>query len=483
MNNQSCTVRFLSWILASFFLLSCSHTAPKPEAGSEPIAASRSGNSPQLMDYEVQVLSNGLKIIWIKDAKLPIVSVALAIRSGGSLDPAGHEGLAELTAQVLDKGLPGQNAMAVASRLEQRADSFGASVDADATFVGMQGLSFHALDSLHDLYDLVAHPTFPKAEVERSRQLMLARLSRVTDRPGEFTSMVYEKYLFGSHPYAHDGVGTPAGLAHITRDDVVRFHKRYYSPDRTTMAVVGQFDDAFKAAVVQTFSSWPKSGVAMTAIPTPTEKPGFSILAVEKPQLQQTEIRMGHIGIKRNIPDYLPLKVAAMILGEPGSFKTRLLNEIRIKRALTYSIHATFDPRVEPGAFEISTFTRNEKIHEMVAEMLKVFKTFHDSGVTEAEVASAKSELKGRFPRLIETGDDLAHQLLVLDLNGVPYNYLNTFLQEVDRVTPEQVNAAITNHFRPESLKIVVYGPQGDHSLESLKDFGPVTIEDYRKAL
>lgn len=464
----------LALSFAALLLSSCS-TARKSE--------SPQASAFQVRPFEQQTLENGMKILWIQDAKIPVVSLAMALKGGGSYDPEGREGLADLTAQLLDKGIQGKGAMAIADGLEQRADAFGASVDSDATFVGIRGLSFHAKDSLKDFFQLVVHPTFPKDEVERERKLMLASLKRLADRPGEFANLVYGRVIYGDHPYAHDGTGTLPGIARVTRDDIAKYHRQYYSPDRATLAVVGQYDDEFRKSVIQTFSQWKKSSVAEVAIPQPQAKPGLLIYEVQKPDLQQTEIRMGHLGVKRNIPDHLALKVATAILGDPSSFQARLWNEIRVKRGLTYGVRAAFDQRLEPGPFVITTFTRNDKIHEMVDQLLKVFKEFREKGATKDEVEAAKAQLRGRFPRLVETGDDLAHQLLLLDIDGVPFEYLRTFQAEIDKITPEDVNTAIRTHFQPDNLKFVVFGPEGSKGMESLKEFGPVTVENYKKAL
>lgn len=460
-------------------LCGCAHTGSEKSTAVE---ESKAGATFQLRDYQVQVLDNGLKIIWIKDSRLPIVSMITAIRSGGSFDPKGREGLAAMTAALLDKGIPGKNAPAIAETLEQRADAFGASVDADVTYVGIRGLSFHRDEMLRDYYSLITQPTFPNAEVERQRKMTLASLERLRDRPGQFASLVFSKYLFGDHPYAHDGVGNAASVKKIRREDVIDYHKKFYSPDRATLVVVGQFDDGFRMAVTQAFSGWSKSGVGGLAITAPKVQPGFSILEIVKPDMQQTEIRMGHLGVKRNIQDHIALKVANTIFGE-SSFSSRLWDEIRLKRALTYGVGAYFDQRMEPGAFEISTFTRNDKVHEMVEQLLATLRDFREKGVTPTEVENAKSMLKARFPHILETGDDLARQLLVLDLNGVPFDYLKTFQQEIDKITPTQVNQAIVSHYHPENLKIVVFGPSGSKGMESLKDFGPVKVENFKDAL
>lgn len=469
-------MKHLKLLLLTMAIAACSHM------GTPSTDVETTSSTYQLRDFEVQTLPNGLKIIWIKDDRLPVVSMITAIRSGGSFDPKGREGLASMTARMLDKGVPGKNAIAVAESLEQRADSFGTNVDADATYIGIRGLSFHRGDSLKDYYDLMLHPTFPPSEFERQRKITLASLQRLRDRPSEFASLVYSKFLFGDHPYAHDGVGTPASVKNLKREDLVSFHKKMYSPDRATMVVVGQFDDAFKQNVIKTFSAWKKSNAAVAGIPAPNVAPGFAILEVVKPEMQQTEIRMGHLGVKRNIPDHLALKVANTIFGE-SSFSSRLWDEIRQKRALTYGVGAFFDQRIEPGEFEISTFTRNDKIHEMVEQLLATLHDFREKGVTSLEVANAKAMLKARFPHILETGDDLARQLLILDLNGVPFDYLKTFQQEIDKVTTAQVNEAIVKHYHPENLKVLVFGPEGDKGMESLKDFGPVKVENFKEAL
>jgi zinc protease len=464
--------------LALLILGACSHMGTSVSTSD---VETTPGNF-KLRDYQVQNLDNGLKIIWIKDDRLPVVSLVAAIRSGGSFDPKGKEGLAAMTTTLLDKGLPGKNAIQIAETLEQRADTFFASVDADATYVGTRGLSFHENDSLRDFFDIVMHPTFPAAEMERERKNTLAGLERLRDRPSEFATLIYSKFIFGDHPYAHDGTGSPASVKNIKREDVVNFHKRFYSPDRTTLVVVGKYDEAFQKNVVATFSTWKKSGETLIPIPSPKEVPGFAILEVTKPEMQQTEIRMGHIGVKRNIPDHIALKVANTIFGE-SSFSSRLWDEIRQKRGLTYSVGSHFDQRTEPGEFEISTFTRNDKVYEMVERLLATLHDFREKGVTSAEVEGAKAMLKTRFPHLLETGDDLARQLLILDLNGVPFEYLNTFQDEIDKVTTAQVNDAIVKHYHPENLKILVFGPEGSKGMESLKDFGPVKVENYKEAL
>lgn len=435
----------------------------------------------KLRDYEVQKLDNGLKIIWIKDDKLPVLSLAMSIHAGGSIDPKGKEGLADATVQLLDKGVGKLNAIEIAERLEQRADTFGGGVDADATHVGIRGLSFHRQESLDDYFRLITEPTFPEAELERHRKRVKSRLSRLVDQPSAFTDVVFAHSVYGEHPYFHDGHATSAGIAAIKREDIVAFHKKYYAPKYATLAVVGQFDDEFKKEVIKKMSSWKNSEGDLPSVGKPDVGPsGIKILAVEKSGVQQAEIRFGHLGPKRDIPDHVALKVANSILGEPASFSARLFNEIRIKRGLTYSVRSMFDQRLLDGVFQISTFTRTDKILEMIKEVSTVLKTFVDKGVTKEEVETAKSALKGRFPRLVETSDDLAAQLLLLDLYGVSFDYLKNFTREVDKIKASDVNSVIKKYYHPDRLRIVVFGPVLNHDMAALPEIAPTETKNFK---
>lgn len=422
------------------------------------------------MSYKEETLDNGMRILWIRDGKIPYYGLKLLLPVGGANDPKGQEGLANMVASLLDKGTPDRSALEIASELETLGLSFGSAAGEDSTFIGIEGLSIHSVKATEELFNLLTQSQFSNEELKREAELTQAQLKKMFDNPKSVASVAFEKSLYGSHPYAHLVAGNLKSLGKMKRDDVLQFYKKYYHPKGALLAVFGRFGQKEQDKVRELFSSWKagKDAVVPTPIPAPVEpKPG--LVFVEKSGLKQAEIRMGHLGIRRNNPDYLKLRVANTILGE--SFIGRLFSEIREKRGLTYSIYSYFDAREEPGPFVISTFTRLDKIPEMITETKKVYADF-TAGVSEKDVEDAVSYLKGSFPQVIETGEDLATQLLVLYRYGVDPDYLSDYMTNVSKLDAKDINSVLKAHFHPEDLMVVVYGPPG--SEVGLEKFGPI---------
>jgi len=199
----------------------------------------------------------------------------------------------------------------------------------------------------------------------------------------------------------------------------------------------------------------------------------FEIMLIEKNDLKQTQIRLGHIGISRNDPDYIPLRVASTILG--GGLFSRLMKEIREKRGLTYSVYSYFDTRWEKGAFTVGTFSRNDKVGETVSEVIRVFEEMREKGVTDDEVRDAVNFLKGQFPQALETPESFGIQVLYLDFYGVDQSYFTTYLQDLDRLKAKDINRVIQKHIHPEAFKVVVHGPAP--LAEQLKGLAPIQVQ------
>ncbi len=422
----------------------------------------------KLIAHKEEVLPNGMRILWIEDGKIPYFSMRMVIPVGSSRDPKGKEGLANMVASLLDKGTSKRNAVQIANDLERLGLTFAASSDADSTFIGISGLSIHANIASDEFFKLLTDSKFFESEIKRDAELTSAQIRKMFDNPKSVASIATEKVLFGNHPYASMVSGDLDSLKAIRRTHVLEFYKNHYQPNGAVLAVVGKFGDAEQSNIRKLFSSWNVKGVDLKPIAQPqAAKP--QIVFVEKPGLKQAEIRMAHLGIPRNHPDYLKLRVANTILGE--SFIGRLFSEIREKRGLTYSIYSYFDTREVSGPFVISTFTRLDKIPEMIEETQKVYSGFAQ-GVSEADIKDAVSYLKGSFPQVIETGEDLARQLLILYRYGVDPSYLADFMKNISQIDATEVNEVLKAHFKPENLTIVVHGPPG--SQVGLEKFGAV---------
>ncbi len=448
-------------------------------------SASKSGGSAKTADFQIrkfetQTLKNGLVVMWIPDQTLPYVSMQLMVKAGSSQDMPGKEGMAGFTAALLKKGAGKRNADQIAEDLEQIGADFGVEVQPDYTIAAISSLSFHKDNTLGQFRELVLQPTFPQSELERQRKLTLAGLQKLADRPDDFSEYLLPGFLFGKHPYGHESSGSPKSVRNISRVDLARFYSTNFTPSNAVLAVVGQYDTEWRGEVVKAFEAWKTQPLTSTDVPDFPKWSGTELMLVNRADLNQAQIQIGFKGITRNIPDYLELRAALKILGE--SFGSRLFEAVRVKRGLTYHIHAWFDPRLKPGPMGIYTFTRVDKIGETVDETLKTYRQFVKDGVTSAEVDMVKELMKGQFPRTFETPEALAKQLLILNRYGVPTSYLTSYLANLEAMNKDTINATIRRHFDPENLRILVYAPRAKAE-ESLKKLGRLEVKEYGEFL
>lgn len=433
----------------------------------------------QIRKYETQTLKNGLTILWIPDAALPYVSLEMMFKVGSSQDPAAKFGLAAFTASMLEKGTKNRSGSQISEDLEQIGSGFDANVEADYTLLRTSALSFHKDNVLKQFAEIVLQPSFTNAELDRYRKIVIGSIQKLADRPEDFTEFILPGFLFGAtHPYGHEAAGVPRAIKSFKRVDLQNFYAANYTPENAVLAVVGQYDEAWRASLIKTFEGWKSKPSTSVDIPEFPAWKGRQILLVDRPDLNQAQIQIGFKGVPRNVPEYLDMRAALKILGE--SFGSRLFDEIRVKRGLTYHIRAWFDPRLQAGPMGIYTFTRVDKIGETIEETLKTYKKFVDEGVTEAEVTDVKALMHGQFPRSFETPEALAHQLLLLNRYGISSEYLTHYLDNLQAVNKTSVNAAIKKYFNTENLRILVYAPKAKAE-ETLKKIGAVEVKNYKE--
>ncbi len=418
--------------------------------------------------------------MWIPDQSLPYVSMQMMIKTGSSADPAGKEGLAGFTAGMLEKGTNRRNAERISEDLEQIGAAFGVGVEPDYTMASISSLSFDKDNTLDQFREILLTPNFPSAELERTRKLALGGLQKLADQAEGFSEYLMQPFLFGEHPYGHEASGTPKSVKNLTKSDLSRFYSANFIPSNSVLAVVGQYDASYKNSVIRAFEGWKTQPLAPLDIPDFPTWTGLEMLLVDRADLNQAQIQIGFKGVPRNIPDYLEMRAALKVLGE--SFGSRLFEEIRVRRGLTYHIHSFFDPRLKSGPMGIYTFTRIDKVGETVEETLKTYRKFIKEGVTSTEVDTVKALMKGQFPRTFETPEALARQLLVLNRYGVPTSYLTNYLENLEAMNKTTINAAIKKYFEPDNLRILVYAPRGSAE-EPLKKLGKVEVKEYKEFL
>lgn len=416
------------------------------------------GGDFKLRPYKDVTLKNGLKVILIEDNSLPYLSLGMLVRVGSIQDPKNMSGLTDEVAELLDKGTRQHTAIELSDTMAQYGGEFNASASKDATYISGSTLSFHEDEFIKQFGEIVTEASFPQNEVDRLRKRKTAELRQLVDEPEAVLEVSSEALLFPNHPYEKPVSGLLKDVKGIKKKEIIKHYLQYYRPSNAQLAVVGKFSPQIVEKLEKAFGGWTDRAVkAPEKFSFPTV-PGQQIWIVDKGDLQQAQIRLAHEGIARKNADYIPLRLASVILG--GGFLSRLMTEIRVKRGLTYSINSGFDVRLNQGPFEISTFTRHDKIGETVKETMRVLKDFHEQGPTEAELAEAKALLKGQFPRSLETPEALASSLLYLRFFGIPDSYLTTFNKEVDRLKLSDVKRVAAEYLHPENLKIIVHAPK-----------------------
>lgn len=446
------------------FLLSCA-------------SGSKVSTSFELKKYDQIKLKNGLQILMIKDDSLPYISMGLLVKSGYSQDPVSQSGLSTFLGQMIGKGTKEKNAIQMADELALIGGEMDTVVDSDFTFISASGLSNYQHELL-DLYsDAILNPVFPGNEIKRLKRKTLAQIQKKIDKPRYVASRAFKSYLYGTHPYSNPSGGTYRDVRSFKKKHIVRHYLRYYRPNNALLAIVGNYDAKFVETVQSRFGTWSPRKQNPVVFPQVPKIEGVNVQLVHRPDLVQSQIRIGHKGIKRDNPDFLVVRVMNTALG--GAFASRLNDRIRKDLGLTYSISSSFDARANHGPFTISTFTRNEKVGQTVRETIKVLKEYVDKGITEEELARVKGYLKGTFPRAIETPERLAFNLLALRYYKIKDDYLENYLINIDKITQNQVNAALKKYLDPNNLKVVVYSKK-KVALPQLRKIGVVEVKPYK---
>jgi zinc protease len=406
--------------------------------------------------YSLQTLPNGLQVVVVLHHEQPVVSMRMIVRAGGALDPKGKHGLAQLVASLLTQGAGGKSAGELNDTIDFVGGEMGAGAGTDLSFINMVVMKDSLGLGLSMLSDLARRPTFAPAEIERRRQQVLSSLKVSFEDPEFIANSVFDRLVYGLHPYGMPQTGTPESIAAIARDDIVAFHQRNFVPNNTIMAIVGDLtaEEAFEG-VKRAFGDWERRAVpadTFTAPPEPTRR----VIVVNRPDAVQTEVRVGHIGIRRNHPDYMALNLAIRILGGEGA--NRLHQILRTARGLTYGAQADMDTRRESGAIEASTNTRSGATGEVLRLMVDEFWRLQRERVSERELSDAKAYLAGSFPLTIETPDAIATQILNVLFYGLPIEELQSFRQRVNAVTPDDIERVARFYLRPDRLSIVLVG-------------------------
>src|SRR6266404_630507 len=411
----------------------------------------------KLPPHEKIVLKNGLTLLLMEKHGVPIVNFAVIVKGGAVADPSGQEGLASVTAGLLRKGTAKRSAQQFAADLDFIGAEFNADSSADYTTISGEFLTKDLDQGLELFSDALLHPAFAQAEVGKLLAQEIDGIKAAKDEAQSVALNYYYGYLFSKHPYGRPVGGDELSLARVKHDAITKFYETNYTPGNTILAMAGEFNAVqMRARIEQAFAGWPARAGALPTLAAPVPVKGKRLLLVDKPDSTQTFFVFGNIGTAENDPDRVAIRVVNTIFG--GRFTSDLNEALRVESGLTYGASSFFDARKAPGPFGIFSFTKNETTGPAIDLAVQVLQKLHRNGVTDEQLKSAKSYIKGQFPPNIETSKQLAHIIATYEFYGLSDDEINQLEARVDAVTPEMAKAVIQKHFPAENLVFVLIG-------------------------
>jgi zinc protease len=412
----------------------------------------------QLPPVAVRVLPNGLTVLAVEYHELPIIIFHLLVQGGAAYDPAGKEGVADLTADLIRQGTKRRDAEELAREIEFLGGSIGGDAGYDFSTVSAEFLR-KDIDQALDLFtDVALHPAFRADEFRREQGLALAGIVASRESPAAIADRCFQAFLYGHHPYGHPTEGTEASVRRLTAADARAFYERHYGPQGGILVMIGDASaDDLLARAEHAFGGWRSPAVPAAALPAPVRVHGQKILLVDKPDATQAHIRVGNVAIARTDEAYIPAVVTATILG--GGFGSRLIDELRVKRSLTYGASSYFVTHRQLGDFRAATFTKVPTAGETLGLTLDLLRQFAKGGATPDELARAKSLLSGQYPLQLETPNAIAGKLAELTAYGIQRTDLEIYPRRILATSDDDVRQIASRYVAVEDAAVVVVGP------------------------
>ena len=420
-------------------------------------------------------LDNGMVVYLLEDHELPLVTVTATMRTGAWLDPQDRIGLAGMTGAVMRTGGGGGlSAEQVDEELEQFAGDISISIGRQSGGASLDVLSKDLQRGMEIFAGLIRKPAFDPARVELAKLQATEGIRRRQDNPGSIVGREFMKVLYGAeHPTARES--SIASIKRLTRDDLVAFHRATIHPNGIILGVTGDFQKAEMLNLLRkAFGDWAKGAVPALQIPdVPEREVALSVVSYVGKDTSQAHLRVGHLSIKENDPDYVALAIANDILGG-SSFRSRLFNDVRTKRGLAYSVGSRLNTGMhDQGVWLMRAETKLASTQEVISRFVANIDRMRHELVTDQELAEAKEAYVNSFVFSFASPSAIVSRLVELEYDGLPKDFLQQLRAKVVKLTKEDIQAAAKKHLRPDRLKIVAVGP-GEALPKALSTFGEV---------
>ncbi|MDH5301571.1 MAG: insulinase family protein [Gammaproteobacteria bacterium] len=410
--------------------------------------------SPEIKQWET---SNGARVYYVYAPELPMVDINVTFDAGSARD-GGKGGLALMTNGMLGEGAAGMDSDQIAEKFESVGAQFSNSSLRDMSVFSLRTLTDDAwMKTAADTFaKVINQPSFPKDAFERERKRLLVSIEQKKQSPEAISEDAFYAAVYGKHPYASPSGGTEVSVKALEVEDLKAFYQRYYVGKNVVVAIVGSIDRNRAAALADQVVGKLPAGAPAEALRE--VKP---LDAAVKEQIDfpssQTHIMLGLPGISRDDPDYFPLFVGNHILGGSG-LVSRISDEIREKRGLSYSAYSYFAPMRAAGPFVMGLQTRNEQAEEALKVMHQTLSDFIAKGPSQAELVAAQKNLVGGFALRIDSNGKIVGNLASIGFYNLPLDYLDTYIGKVEAVTVSQIRDAFARRVNPDKMVTVMVG-------------------------
>ncbi|MDD3883726.1 MAG: pitrilysin family protein [Gallionella sp.] len=402
--------------------------------------------------------ASGARVLFVENHDIPMLDVAVTLPAGSRFDHPEKSGVAGLTQHLLDLGAGGLGEDEIARNLADLGAQLGGSFDQDRAVVSLRTLSSEAErgQALEIMAKVVQQPAFPEAVLAREKARVIAALKEAETKPETIADKAFQKAVFGQHAYALPVSGEPLTLQKVNVQDLRDFYAAHYRAGAAVVAIMGDASRAQAEKIAQQLT-----GALPTGKPVEQAAPAVARIAASEQRINhpasQSHILVGAPGIARSDPDYFPLYVGNYVLGG-GGFVSRLMNEVREKRGMAYSVYSYFMPLQQGGAFQIGLQTKKDQADEALQIVRQTLAEFIAKGPTDKELHAAKQNIVGGFPLRIDSNRKILDYLSMIGFYDLPLTYLEDFPRRVEQVSAVQVRAAFARHLDTAAMATVIVG-------------------------
>jgi zinc protease len=427
--------------------------------------------------YFEKEYSNGIKLYVINDSRFPLVTSRFVFKNGASSDifeNNNKSGLASIVSELITKGTNSCSATEIAEKIDNNGAVLSSGCDYDATYITSSSLKKFFPQIFNLTSELIRDSVFSEEELEREKlQVLNSILSCYDD--GEFLSeRVFKKKVYGESSYSNNIEGVLSSVKNIGRNDVINFYKNFYTADNLLIALVGDItSEEAEGFVTEKFANWNSRKISTDSFVEIGLSKKTKTYIYDRKSAVQSNIRLGHIGISRNNPDFIPASVMNTLFG--GYFTSRINKNLREVNGYTYGARSYFAWKKKQGDFSVETDVRNDLTSKAVKEIIFELKKLKDEFATESELDCVKNYLSGNFPLQLETPNAIATKILNLDLYELEKDFYDTYVSNIFEVTVEDIKQCAEKYVHPDNIVIAIAG-NSDEIANEMKDFGEVEI-------